>query len=137
MAFGMRETINRLEREHREAQAAPASMQAVTMTTDVTPAAGEILVTMTGEGTSVSVVRRDPPARPGFEWAAPYAVNCHDHGRLSAHATPGLASDTARGHLRAHREGTIRTEVTRRDDGRWTATDVIAVTDGTRVWAVA
>ena len=64
------------------------------------PAPGAIIRAIGG----VTVVRRDPPNRPGAEWIAPYAVNCAAHGRIVSRATTDQASAEAYAHLnRAHR----------------------------------
>ncbi len=50
-------------------------------------------------GYGVTVAKRDPPARPGAEWVAPYAANCGEHGWIASRATVDQASEEARAHM--------------------------------------
>lgn len=75
-----------------------------TMTCNVTPASG-LLVADLGDG--LTVVKRDPPRRAdraGYEWVAPYAANCSEHGWIASRRTQDQAEEEARRHAgREHR----------------------------------
>lgn len=66
------------------------------MTVDATPYPGEVLRVC---GYGVTIVKRDPPSRPGTRWIAPYGVNCAEHGSLVSRTTIDQASDEAHAHM--------------------------------------
>ena len=54
----------------------------------------------------ITVTRREPPAREGTDWIAPYEARCAEHGRVICRRTPGEAERDSRAHVeREHGEG--------------------------------